>query len=100
MPGLVPGGTVTMLGGDGGTGKSTLALGLAGATVAGVPWVGRAIEDCGPAAYLSAEDDKDELHRRFPEIGPRPDRAVDAGSRNLKLGGSSQAYWLSLHQSV
>lgn len=65
---LVPGGTVTMLGGDGGTGKSTLALGLAVATVAGKPWVGRSIEDCGPAAFLSAEDDGDELHRRLEAI--------------------------------
>lgn len=68
VPGLVPGGTVTMLGGDGGTGKSTLALGLAVATVAGVPWVGRSVEDGGPAAFLSAEDDKDELHRRLDAI--------------------------------
>lgn len=68
VPDLVPGGTVTMLGGDGGTGKSTLALGLAVATVAGVPWVGRSVADCGPATFLSAEDDHDELHRRLDAI--------------------------------
>ncbi|GIT86985.1 hypothetical protein ROBYS_20010 [Roseobacter sp. OBYS 0001] len=66
-----------MLGGDGGTGKSTLALGLAVATVAGVPWVGRSIEDCGPAAYLSAEDDKDELHRRLDAICRAKGVAID-----------------------
>lgn len=68
VPDLIPGGTVTMLGGDGGTGKSTLALGLAVATVAGSPRAGRSIEGCGPAAFLSAEDDADELHRRLDAI--------------------------------
>lgn len=78
VPGLVPCGTVTMLGGDGGTGKSTLALGLAVATVAGVPWVGRSVEDCGPAAFLSAEDDKDELHRRLDAICRAKDVEIEA----------------------
>ena len=68
VPGMIPIGTVTLLGGDGGTGKSLLALQLAAATVAGESWLDRA-PAYGTALYLSAEDDRDELHRRMAAIG-------------------------------
>lgn len=64
---LIPGRTVTMLGGDGGTGKSLLALHLACSTALGRPWLGREVEP-GRALYLSAEDDEAELHRRLADI--------------------------------
>lgn len=64
---LIPSGTVTLLNGDGGTGKSLLALQLAVATVAGGYWAGRPVSS-GPCLYLSAEDDTDELHRRLVDI--------------------------------
>lgn len=65
---LVPSRTVTMLGGDGGTGKSLLALQLAAATAAGADWIGRPVERPGPAMFVSAEDDKEELHRRLAAV--------------------------------
>jgi RecA-family ATPase len=67
VPELVPDGNVTLLGGDGGTGKSLLALQLAGATVVGRPWLGRTIAR-GAALFISAEDDMEELHRRLADI--------------------------------
>lgn len=64
---LIPARTVTLLGGDGGTGKSLLALQLAVATVIGAPWVGHELEK-GPVIYVGAEDDLDEIHRRLDAI--------------------------------
>jgi RecA-family ATPase len=64
---LVPGRTVTLLGGDGGTGKSLLALQLAVACTARTSWIGRAVEPCN-AIFMSAEDDDAELHRRLDAI--------------------------------
>lgn len=64
---LVPGNTVTSLSGDGGVGKSLLALQLAVATAAGKPWLGRFVDGSG-ALFVSAEDDQDELHRRLRDI--------------------------------
>lgn len=67
VPDLVPSKTVTLFGGDGGTGKSLLALQLAVAVATGGKWAGRQVGK-GPAIYISAEDDKDELHRRLDDI--------------------------------
>jgi RecA-family ATPase len=64
---LVPCRTVTMLGGDGGTGKSLLALQLAVAAAAGRQWIGQETAQ-GRALFISAEDDDDELHRRLADI--------------------------------
>lgn len=64
---LIPGKTVTLLAGDGGTGKSLLALQLAIATAGGTNWCGFSVAQ-GPALYVSAEDDQDELHRRLEAI--------------------------------
>jgi RecA-family ATPase len=61
----VPMGTVTLLSGDGGVGKSLLALQLATATAAGRAWLGRRLDEHGPALFLTAEDDEAELHRRL-----------------------------------
>ncbi|MEM9899905.1 MAG: AAA family ATPase [Pseudomonadota bacterium] len=65
--GLVPQKTVTLFSGDGGTGKSLLALQLAVAVTAGMSWIGKAAS-AGRAIFLSAEDDDDELHRRLDDI--------------------------------
>ncbi len=64
---LVPQKTVTLFSGDGGTGKSLLALQLAVATATGSAWVGRSVAK-GGVIYISAEDDDDELHRRTDDI--------------------------------
>lgn len=67
VPDLIPAGTVTLLTGDGGTGKSLLALQLAAACALGKPWLGRGVA-AGRALLVSAEDDEDELHRRIADI--------------------------------
>lgn len=65
--GLIPSGTVTLLTGDGGTGKSLVALQLAAACALGKQWLGRGVS-AGQALFVSAEDDEDELHRRLNDI--------------------------------
>lgn len=67
VPDLVPAGTVTLLTGDGGTGKSLVALQLAAACAMGRPWLGRDVA-AGRALFISAEDDQDELHRRLFDV--------------------------------
>lgn len=63
----IPRKTVTILAGDGGTGKSTLAMQLAACTVLGREWLGMPVP-LGPVVYVAAEDDLNELHRRFAAI--------------------------------
>jgi hypothetical protein len=58
---------VAMLSGDGGVGKSWLALQLAIAVAAGAPWVDIEVRQ-GGAVYLSAEDDCEETHARLYDI--------------------------------
>ena len=64
---LVPSNTVTLFMGDGGTGKSLCALQLAASTALERAWLGFPVRP-GKAVYLSAEDDKAELHRRLADI--------------------------------
>ena len=64
---LIPDSTVTLFSGDGGTGKSLVALQLAMSTALGVSWLTNAVRQ-GKALYLSAEDDTPELHRRVSDI--------------------------------
>ena len=64
---MIPDRTVTLLGGDGGTGKSQIALQLSVATEIGSEWLGQLPEQ-GPVVFASAEDDQDELHRRLSDI--------------------------------
>ena len=66
---FIPNNTVTLLGGDGGSGKSLLAMMLAVSTAAAqdVKWVGR-LPVQGPSIYVGAEDDIDEMHRRLSDI--------------------------------
>ncbi|MGB3315972.1 MAG: AAA family ATPase, partial [Albidovulum sp.] len=77
--GLVPQKTVTLFSGDGGTGKSLLALQLAVAVTAGTGWIGKPVEQ-GRVLFLSAEDDDDELHRRLDCILTSEDRDYEAVS--------------------
>ncbi|WP_442577911.1 AAA family ATPase [Mesorhizobium sp. ASY16-5R] len=67
VDGLIPAEVPCTLGADGGVGKSVLALQLCAATVTKGYWAGRAVKQ-GRAVYLSAEDDKDEIHRRLFDI--------------------------------
>lgn len=67
LPGLIPAKTVTLLTGDGGTGKSLLAHQLGIASALGVSTAGLHPTE-GKVLYLAAEDDADELHRRTVDI--------------------------------
>lgn len=67
VPDLVPSRVVTSLYGDGGTGKSLLALQLAYAVATEGRWLGRGVSG-GPVLFISAEDDEAELHRRLDAI--------------------------------
>ncbi len=75
IEGLIPARNVTLLFGDGGTGKSLLALQLAVATATGGYWVGREAR-LGTVLFISAEDDEDELHRRLIDICNAADVSV------------------------
>jgi RecA-family ATPase len=76
VPDLMPAGAVTILAGDGGVGKSRLALQLGAATALERPWLGHTPRR-GPAIYLSSEDDGAELHRRAYEAALFYDVGLD-----------------------
>lgn len=67
VPDMIPGSTVTMLGGDGGAGKSLLAKMLGSAVATGGRWLGRDVAG-GGVIFMSAEDDEAELQRRLDDI--------------------------------
>ncbi|RUT28498.1 ATPase [Arsenicitalea aurantiaca] len=69
-PNLIPARNVTIVNGDGGTGKSLLLTQLAVAATSGTPWIGLQVAQ-GGCLYLSAEDDLDELHRRLANVSER-----------------------------
>lgn len=83
VPDLIPHRTVSLLGGDGGTGKSLLALQLAMATATEAEWIGRTVHRPGPAIYISAEDERDELHRRMASVCNATDTPFSALSNLL-----------------
>jgi RecA-family ATPase len=64
---LIPAGNVTLLNGDGGTGKSLIALQLGVATTTAGRWIGRDVQP-GVCLFLTAEDDLAEVHRRLADI--------------------------------
>ena len=72
---MIPMHTVTLLGGDGGTGKSLLGLQLGHATTTGGPWL-NCLPTPGGALYFSCEDDRDELHRRLDAIAAHTGQAA------------------------
>jgi RecA-family ATPase len=64
---LIPAKNVTLLYGDGGTGKSLLALQMGAAIVLGTHFFGRQVTR-GPVEFITAEDSLDEMHRRLAAI--------------------------------
>ena len=67
VPDWVPDNVVTLLSGDGGTGKSLFAMQLATSCAIGIPFMGIELAR-RRVLYLAAEDDGDELHRRQADI--------------------------------
>jgi len=92
---LIPAKTVTLLFGDGGSGKSTIAVQLSIARDVGRDWLGM-VPKIGRTLFLSAEDDEDELHRRTENCRVHygikysdltATRFVDLVGENAVLGG-------------
>lgn len=67
VPDMIPARNVCLLYGDGGTGKSLLSLQLACAVATGSEWLGIQVAE-GSAIFISAEDERAELHRRLVDI--------------------------------
>lgn len=67
LDGLIPKRQVSILNGDGGVGKSLLALQIGAASAMGCQTVGMQ-PMAGRVMYLGAEDEADEFHRRLADI--------------------------------
>ena len=68
VPHWIPQNDVTLLTGDGGIGKTTIALQLANACrYSVVPWLDMPVVP-GPVLYVSAEEPLDELHFRMEQV--------------------------------
>lgn len=63
----IPHREVTLISGDGGIGKSTIALQLCAASAASLLWFGLEVRS-GAALYVSCEDDIDEIHFRLEQV--------------------------------
>jgi RecA-family ATPase len=77
VEGFIPQANVTMLNGDGGLGKTLLAMQLQVAGALGMPWLGIQMEPI-KSLGLYCEDDTDELHRRMVDIGTHYGHSLDA----------------------
>ncbi|MCJ7995889.1 AAA family ATPase [Rhizobium cremeum] len=73
LEGLIPNRTVTILNGDGGVGKSLLALQIAAAAAMGCETLGLT-PTADRALYIGAEDEAEEFHRRLADISASMDR--------------------------
>jgi hypothetical protein len=87
---LIPRDHVTLLGGHGGLGKSTLALTLAAHIACGRPWAGFAC-DKGRAIYASLEDSADLCRFRLRHIVDAYELDRHAVSRNVVILDGSEA---------
>lgn len=96
IPGYMPRGAVTILGGDGGAGKTALWCDIAAAITAGNlsvlekqdanPFFGKRPEECGTVIFFSAEDSVPRvLLRRLKQAGADPSRIkfIEAGKESF-----------------
>jgi DNA replication protein DnaC len=67
VEGIIPHRDVSLLSGDGGLGKTILALMLGTSLSTRTDWLGFKTMQ-GPCLYYGAEDELDELHRRLDQI--------------------------------
>ena len=79
---VIPRRKVTLLSGDGGTGKSLLALQLAAAVATGGEWLGQAVEK-GRALFLTAEDEDQDLRDRMLDVAAASGISLTAYSNLL-----------------
>jgi len=85
VEGYIPHKTVTLLSGDGGLGKSLLALQLLASAAAGKPWLGMETMRCNGFG-LFCEDSNEELWRRLEVIN---------NAYDVNMGGYDSFSWLS-----
>lgn len=76
---------VTLLGGHGGAGKSTLALTLLAHAAAGMPWGPCVIEAPVRAVFLSFEDEEDDVMRALQQIVDEYGLPEEAIEQNLQV---------------
>lgn len=90
IPGRVPLKQAGLFSGEGGAGKSIIEMMKDVAHVAGKDWLG-SMPAMGPAIYLGAEDDEQEIHIRFYDIARHYDvtfkELIDSGLHVLCLLG-------------
>lgn len=68
----IPMRNVTLLSGDGATGKTTIALQLSVRVASGQPdWLGAMIDEPGRVVFMTAEEELDEMHYRLQMIVQR-----------------------------
>jgi hypothetical protein len=79
----VPLAAVTLMSGEGGVGKTILALHLAVATALGRDWL-NALPTPGSTLVVCCEDDTDELHRRLDRIVKHYNATLGATYQELK----------------
>lgn len=97
VPGLIPCDTVTLLSGDGGSGKSLLLKQLCVSTALGRLWLNQLVKP-GCALFITAEDEKDELHRRLWDICVSEQVELDALSNfHLRSLAGEDALLATLH---
>ena len=78
---IIPMRQVTLIYGDGATGKTLIELQLSVAVATGTDWLGNLPKE-GNVLILSAEDDIDETHRRLADIvAGREFNMADLGAR-------------------
>src|SRR5262245_61571741 len=98
----VPANQAGLFSGEGGTGKSIIELTKNVAHVAGKDWLG-SMPECGPAFYVGAEDDADELHIRLAAIakhyGVTFEGLIDGGLHILCLLGQDATLCASTGKS-
>jgi RecA-family ATPase len=99
---VLPHNVVGLLGAAGGTGKSFAKLQLAVSLATRTPWLGMELGVEGSSLILSAEDDRDEIHRRlhavvkhcYPPGHPEHTKGLEAiGSRVFildRVGGDNR----------
>lgn len=75
VPDLIPSRQVTILTGDGGVGKSLVALQIGAAACLGLETIGLSPKPCR-VLYLGAEDEAEEFHRRLADIVAAHDRTL------------------------
>lgn len=82
---MVPAGIVGAVSAAGGAGKTFLIMQMGVSVASGAPFMGKSIPDPGGVLMLTAEDDRDEIHRRLWAIVDRMKSDGDLSDTELEL---------------